>query len=277
MTPIMFGDARLPLQGLYHAPTAGDGARRDGVVLCNPFGHEAIRAHRLYRALALALARAGRHVLRFDYSGTGDSGGDEEDGALARWRDDVKHACEELMATAGLSRVSLFGVGLGGSVAALAADGSIPVDVLALWDPVIEGGAYLDRLAVAHAAFLRDEFELPVGGRACERWRVRGDDVCEALGHVVTARLRAELQALDLHVMARGRTIRARRVALFESRGAAGVERLGRCLAEGELRIPVAREALPVASPWASDEAMNAASVPMAVIDAVVGRLGAGA
>ena len=44
-----------------------------GVVLCQPFGYEAICAHRGMRAFAEAIAAAGMPALRFDYLGTGDS------------------------------------------------------------------------------------------------------------------------------------------------------------------------------------------------------------
>ena len=47
--------------------------RSTAVLLCNPFGEEASRSHRTFRVLATQLERTGFSVLRFDYSGTGDS------------------------------------------------------------------------------------------------------------------------------------------------------------------------------------------------------------
>src|ERR1019366_4291869 len=46
-----------------------------GVVLCPPFGVDEICAHRSLRAWAGALVHAGYPALRFDFPGTGDSGG----------------------------------------------------------------------------------------------------------------------------------------------------------------------------------------------------------
>ena len=74
MTPIQFGPADRRLFGLLQ-PAQGN-ATRTGVVLCNPMGQEAVRVHRMYRVLADRLNRAGLHVLRFDWFGSGDSAGD---------------------------------------------------------------------------------------------------------------------------------------------------------------------------------------------------------
>ena len=79
-----FGDG-LHLLGAFHLPQRLQ-PRRTAVLLCNPFGEEASRAHRTYRVLATQLERAGFPVLRFDYSGTGDSLGRADDVTL----DDVR-------------------------------------------------------------------------------------------------------------------------------------------------------------------------------------------
>ena len=50
------------------------------VLICNPFGQEAIRAQRSLRVVAERLSRQGVPSLRFDYFGTGDSPG--EDGSV---------------------------------------------------------------------------------------------------------------------------------------------------------------------------------------------------
>ena len=71
MRPFYFGDSEEALYGVYHSP---QGEHRDeGVVLCAPFGQEAMRTHRALRQLATLLTKRGYHVLRFDYRGTGDS------------------------------------------------------------------------------------------------------------------------------------------------------------------------------------------------------------
>ncbi|MCA3177809.1 MAG: serine aminopeptidase domain-containing protein [Burkholderiales bacterium] len=148
MTPMFFGTSGRALFGVYHPPT-GERERELGVVLCYPFGHEYMRAHRAFRQLAMLLARDGYPVLRFDYSGTGDSAGDAEDATIARWREDVSTAIEELEDTAGVERVALVGLRLGAAVSVLAAASRGDVERLVLWDPVVDGGDYLRELLEA--------------------------------------------------------------------------------------------------------------------------------
>ena len=144
MIPIHFGRPDRTLFGIYHeatepAPTA--------VLLCPPFGQEAIRAHRLYRVLAERLARAGIAALRFDYYGTGDSLGDDLDGDLTGWQDDVLSAHRELVRRCQAKAVVWMGLRLGASLAALAAR-QAPAELarLVLCTPVVDGRAYLAQL-----------------------------------------------------------------------------------------------------------------------------------
>src|SRR6476620_8559273 len=94
MTPRFFGDAARQLYGVYHAPEGR--AREAGVVLCNPGPQEYRHTHWAFRKLAGMLARAGFHVLRFDYFATGDSAGRDDEGSLDQWVLDVATAAREL-------------------------------------------------------------------------------------------------------------------------------------------------------------------------------------
>src|SRR5215831_2255879 len=121
--PIYFGPPGRQRFGLYHHPTPGSTSRALGVVLCNPVGDDLIRAHRTLRHMAEDLAAAGLPVLRFDFDGTGDSAGDERDpGRVAAWREDVKLAVGEIKQRAGVDRIALVGLKLGGTLAAVAAE-----------------------------------------------------------------------------------------------------------------------------------------------------------
>src|SRR4051812_34012890 len=77
-TPFYFESQGQWLFAWLHRPEAGPPAGH-GVILCPPVGHEQLHAHRSLRHLADALAAAGLPVLRFDYAGTGDSGGSDDD------------------------------------------------------------------------------------------------------------------------------------------------------------------------------------------------------
>lgn len=155
MTPLFFGDSKHPLWGVMHEPPASV-ERGHGVLLCPPIGHEYVRSHWALRQLASQLARAGYHVLRFDWSGVGDSAGDLQQATVEQWLKDVAAAAEELRDSAGIPKLSLAGLRFGAALAALAAR-KVRAQLLVLWDPIIDGAAYLDELEKLHDAALRDE------------------------------------------------------------------------------------------------------------------------
>ena len=165
--PFYFGPRDQRLFAVYHPPST----RRSvpaGAVLCYPFLQEYFRSHRAFLRLAGQLAARGWHVLRFDYSGCGDSygNGPRESDAWAR---DLQLAVRELRERAGPCRLALIGLRLGASLAASVAASVQPVDQLVLWDPV-DGPNYIRELVnFRHAATL-----LPASLRKIER--VGGDD-----------------------------------------------------------------------------------------------------
>ena len=181
MTPIFLGSAQRRLFGAYEAPRlrAPGGAR--AVLLCYPWGQEYIRAHRAMRRLASLLAGAGRHVLRFDYFGTGDSAGDSREVTLAGWEKDIETAMEELRDTSGATRIQLVGLRLGATLAArVAARNKKAIEALILWDPVVRGPEYLEELlGSAEISFSSGE-------------------VREVRGFPLTSAFVDELRALDL-------------------------------------------------------------------------------
>lgn len=158
MTPFFFGAAQRRLFGAFHM---GEGAPSAGaaVLLCNPFGQEAIRTHRLYRVLADRLARSGVAVMRFEYFGTGDSAGEDVDGELEGWSDDVVAAHQELIRRSMAGRVFWMGGRLGAAIALR----TLPhltgeVERLVVWDPVVDGEGYGRLLKTRHAERLKEVF-----------------------------------------------------------------------------------------------------------------------
>ncbi len=139
-----FGPSAASLLGCYHPPQQL--SRHEGVVLCNPFGQEYLRAHRSLRRLAESLAEQGYAVLRFDYRGTGDSAGDMAGVTADDWVADIQLAVRELMDVAAVSRVSLVGLRLGALLAAQAARHIPAVSRLLLWDPIVSGHRYVDEI-----------------------------------------------------------------------------------------------------------------------------------
>lgn len=158
---LWFGPPERPLLGFYHPPSARlSGARACAVVLCYPFGHEYTAVYQVYRQLAERLSAEGFPVLRFDYDGTGDSAGDDEDpGRLRAWLESVGAAIRLVQAQSGAQEVCLFGLRFGAMLAYLAAREHPSVTSLILWAPNLTGKAFLRELRAMR--LLKDQAQQP--------------------------------------------------------------------------------------------------------------------
>lgn len=155
MNPAFIGTAERRLFSIYE-PAAPTRAPPRAALLCHPWGEEYIYAHRSVRHLAARLAALGFHTLRFDYFGTGDSGGEAAQTDLAGMAADTATAIEALRGMAGTSAVTLIGLRAGANVAASVASRR-PRDVAALllWDPLVAGAQEAGEDPLA-ARLLRD-------------------------------------------------------------------------------------------------------------------------
>ncbi|HEY0481709.1 MAG TPA: hypothetical protein VGD37_29530 [Kofleriaceae bacterium] len=235
--------------------------RTTAVLLCNPFGEEASRAHRTFRVLATQLARAGYAGLRFDYSSTGDSQGDGEAATVDAWVGDIAVAAARLRDATGAARIAIVGLRFGATLAALAsARGELRPRHLLLWDPVVEGRAYLDALVEQHRAYMRSE----IGDRWQDRLRITGGIPAEALGAPVGAVLGGQIAAIDLAAI----DARAEHLTMITTRMTPELERW-------RPRLPAATRWIEIAeSPaWNTDAALNAMTVPMDIVQALVARI----
>ncbi|MAE63600.1 MAG: hypothetical protein CMJ18_04960 [Phycisphaeraceae bacterium] len=204
--PFYFSSGEHRLFACHHRPRrdAADGPEHH-VVVCNPIGHEYIRAHRALRQLAIRLANAGCHVLRFDYACCGDSSGDGQ-ATIAQWIADVEQAVIQLQRRSHAARVCVVGLRLGANLALLGAARSPAVDRLVLWSPVDTGGAYLDEIRSAHRAHLEALGEpVPEGAEA--------EADLEVLGFQFSPQLIDDLGRLDASTAALDRRIDALRIA----------------------------------------------------------------
>lgn len=152
ITPYFFG-ADNSLFGSYHRPMK-QVAPKGAVLLCSPIYMEGINAHWAYRRLATQLVAAGFEVLRFDYFGTGDSLGDDAEGNVDIWCDNVRQAASELRQRAKCDSISVVGLRFGATIASLANLSAI--DKLVLWEPVIQGQLYVDDLRAKYKDTLKE-------------------------------------------------------------------------------------------------------------------------
>jgi uncharacterized protein len=230
--------------------------RRTAVLLCSPFGEEASRAHRTYRVLATQLERAGFSVLRFDYSGTGDSLGQAEDVTLATCVADIGAAAEGLLAASGAQRVALVGLRLGATLALLASTRGLRPRHLLLWDPIVDGAAYLRELVTQHREYMRDE----MGHNWQDRLLMRSDGTPrEAFGAPISDALAAELCAIDLATV----TPSADALTVITTRP------------PDPARLPSQAKWIEIreSTAWNSDAALNSTIVPIEVVQAIVSQL----
>ncbi len=199
MTPVLFGPPGRRLFGIHHPPQRSG---TSAVLICMPFGQEAIRTHRFFRVLSDRLSRAGHAVLRFDFYGNGDSGGTDAEGEFEGWTQDVQLADHELRQQARDRRIVWLGARLGATLAAKADAVDSRAARLLLWDPVLEGPAYLESLRTAHVKALEQSYFEP--DRRWRRWLKQCPETFtdEALGAAISPALLAQLRALHPETLA---------------------------------------------------------------------------
>ncbi len=257
LTPLLFGPLSRQLFGLYHA-TETRRSTEIAVLICPPFGQEAIRSHRLFRVLAEQLARSGVPVLRFDYFGTGNSPGEDADGEFDGWRLDVCAAHEELRRRSDARRIVWLGARLGATLAVLAARGGSydPVRLL-LWDPIVSGPAYLKHMRERHIDALERSYRTP--DPTWRRQLARNPDAFteETLGFAIAPALLRQLRGLGIESLHLSSSYETVVLAPHED---AIVQRW--CQAEAARRTPVRLSSLKHPLTWTTDAHPHNAMVP---------------
>ncbi|HKR13390.1 MAG TPA: alpha/beta fold hydrolase [Pyrinomonadaceae bacterium] len=186
-----FGPDQARLFGALHR--ARSNGRDSGVILCYPMGQEYMRIHRTYVELARSLADSGRHTLRFDYYGCGDSGGEATDGTLKQWTDDICQAARMLRDQTGVRKVYLVGARIGANIALTAGARVEDLAGIVLWEPVVNGVDHIATLRRAHHDLLASNAELD----GYERHQLP-NCIAELVGYPITNELYEELTAIDL-------------------------------------------------------------------------------
>lgn len=127
------------LAGQFYEPT---GPTQKAVLFLPPFAEERKCSHRPLHRAALRWAGAGLAVLRFDLYASGDSEGEDHEASWSVWRGDVRSALEWLRQRVG-GPVALLGVRLGAGLA-WGLDRSFGIQECVLWQPIVDGKAFLD-------------------------------------------------------------------------------------------------------------------------------------
>jgi alpha/beta superfamily hydrolase len=249
-----FGPANRRLFGaFFDARTYAQ--REHGIVFCYPYGDEYTRSHRACRHLARQLTEAGFPTLRFDYSGTGDSSGCDEDASLEAWREDIGHAIDELRGRTGVELICLAGLRLGASLVYQSASTRRDVTTLILWEPIVNGSAYMTELAQQHQELYWRFFDDIDSSKA-------GPEL-EFLGHAMNPALSDEITKLDLLTPG---DVRGRNVLIIESQPSSDVDRLRAQLANSTDGVTFQR--IPSFAAWRDD--IDKGLVPNDVLTEIV-------
>lgn len=114
------------------------------IVMCHPLGEEKLWSHRVFVSFAREMAASGFAVLRFDFRGEGDSDRNFEQTDFASRIRDCNLAVDEVrLLNPSVTEVTLLGLRLGAAVAAAVAAQRSDVARLVMWDPVVDGAAYM--------------------------------------------------------------------------------------------------------------------------------------
>jgi pimeloyl-ACP methyl ester carboxylesterase len=209
---------------------AAEGAKQTAVLLCSPWGWDDVASYRARRSWAERMAASGHPVLRFDFPGTGDSGGSFEDpGRVEAAAGAVAAAAAWLRAETGCSRVAAIGLGLGGLLAAKGIADGAGIDDLVLWGVPDRGQSYV-RQERAFSQLQTSRYSLtgePEPNVLPPGWM-------EAGGFVLSAETIAALSEIDLGTVATGRLGRA---LLLDRDGIAIDARVGEHLAAAGVEV----------------------------------------
>lgn len=161
--------------------------RRGGVVLVPPFAEEMNRSRRMLTLVAEALAEAGYHTVLPDLYGTGDSDGEFAEASWHGWVEQLACCVDMLRHDHGVESYSLVAIRAG---ALLAADYlRRPVqrpERLVLWQPVIDGDAYLSQFLRLRLAAEMLSGEREKGTLSSLRQQLAAGHVVEVAGYALT-------------------------------------------------------------------------------------------
>ena len=155
MYPFYFGDSDKPLFGIY-SPANPAYDKQKALLICSASFQEYMRSHRLLKQLAVSLSGRGIHVLRFDYSGCGDSSGTWENTNIEDWVKNISLAATELKDLAMVNNLSFLGIRLGASLLPYADFEGIPGKRFIFWDPILDGEQYLMSLMQLQIKLVND-------------------------------------------------------------------------------------------------------------------------
>lgn len=210
MRPLYLGTTPDPVLAFLHQPKGEPVST--AVLFCSPWGWDDVASYRARRSWAEQLAARGHPTLRFDFPGTGDSGGSAYDPArVGACSDAVTAASAWLRAETGCLRIAAIGLGIGGLFLAKSIAMGAAIDDLVLWGTPDRGRGFV-RQERAFSQMQASRYSLT----GEEEPFVLPDGWMESGGFVLSAETIVSLGAIDLATFDTGSL---RRALLFDRDG----------------------------------------------------------
>lgn len=169
------------------------------VVMCHPLGEEKLWSHRVLVSFTRDLAAAGYTVLRFDFRGEGDSDREFEQSSLETRIEDACMAVDAVRALhPSVEEVAMVGLRLGATIALAAAIRRADVKRVALWDPVVDGTAYMQTVLRLNLMYQMALHRKVVETREALVERLGKDETVNIEGYELAKPLFEEVSALTL-------------------------------------------------------------------------------
>ncbi len=123
------------------------------ILMLNPLFEEKKRSHRFQTEVSFELSRLGNKIFRFDYYGTGDSGGELYDFDLDQCLEDINYIIDYILLKKGVKQVILFGIRFGADISIYYTSLYNKVNKLILFEPIFNGKRYLLELRTRRQMF----------------------------------------------------------------------------------------------------------------------------
>lgn len=126
------------LSGVLHIPQCDKDEKKPALVICHGFIGSKVGQHRIFVKTARQLCQAGVVVLRFDFSGCGESSGEYRDVTITEQIREAGKAIDVLVQHPNVDsgKITLIGHSLGGAIAASVASSDKRIYQLILLSPV---------------------------------------------------------------------------------------------------------------------------------------------